>query len=155
MADSDAHTGFGALLQKSDGQSPPNFVTLLGVKSITGPGITRETHETTTQDQDSNFKQFIGGLVDGGEISFDANFLPRDVSQGQDTGFLSEFDKTSCDSRGRWRIVFPECEGEAEGYMEVDAIVTGASFQLPMDDIMGFSGTLKVSGRPELVLLTS
>lgn len=154
MADSDAHTGFGAHLQRGDGASPENFVDILGVKSLTGPGISRETHETTSNDQTSNWKQFIGGMVDGGEVSFDANFLPRDESQGQDTGFLSEFDKSSCNSRGNWRITFPECEGEAEGYMQFNGIVTGASFQLPMDDIMSFSGTLKVSGRPELVLIT-
>lgn len=154
MADSDAHTGFGALLQRGDGASPENFVTMLGVKSITGPNFTRDTHEVTTQDQDSNFKRYIGGLADGGQISFDAQFLPRDASQGQDTGFLSEFDKSSCDSRGRWRITFPECEGDAEGYIEMDAIVTGAAMTLPMEDIMGFAGTLKVSGRPDLVLIT-
>jgi hypothetical protein len=156
MADSDAHTGYGALLQRGDGASPENFVTILGVKSITGPNFQRGTHDTTTNDRaaTSNFREFIGGLVDGGEISFDANFLPRDETQGQSTGFLSEFDKSSCDSRGRWRILFPECEGEAEGYMETDAIVTGAQMTLPMDDIMGFAGTLKVSGRPELVLVT-
>src|ERR1044072_8164072 len=32
--DSDAHTGFGALLQRSDGESPPNFVTIMGSKLL-------------------------------------------------------------------------------------------------------------------------
>jgi len=155
MADSEAHTGFGAMLQRGDGQSPENFVTVLGIKSITGPAFTRDTHEVTEQAQTSNFKQYIGGMVDAGELSFDANFLPREPTQNQSVGgFLAEFDLNSCNSRGNWRITLPECEGEAEGYLELEAIVTGASIQFPMDDLMSFSGTMKVSGRPQLVIVT-
>ena len=44
MADSDARTGFGALLQKGTGVgSPPDFLTILGIKSIDGPSISRDT----------------------------------------------------------------------------------------------------------------
>jgi len=154
MSNQDAHTGFGALLQRGDGQSPENFITMMGVKSINGPNMTRDTHETSTQAQDSNFKTYIGGMADGGEVSFEANFLPRDDTQGQETGFLSEFDQTSCDSLRNWRIVLPECAGESEGYFEFNGVVTAASPTFPMDDIMGMNGTIKVSGRPTLVLLT-
>ncbi len=155
MADSDAHTGFGAILQRGDGQSPENFVAVMGVKSISGPNISRDTHDTTTQAQASNYREFIGGMVDGGELSFEANFLPRDPSQNfSEGGFLAEFDRNSCNSRGNWRVLLPECEGEPEGYIELQAIVTGAGFQFPMDDLMSFSGTMKVSGRPNLVIIT-
>lgn len=150
----DAHTGFGTLLQRGDGESPESFATVAGIKSIGGPNMTRDTHETTTQAQTSNFKEYIGGLSDGGEISFEAQFLPRDESQGQIDGIMSEFDRTSCDSLRNWRIVLPECEGEAEGYFAISGILTATAITFPMDDIMGFNGTIKVSGRPELVLLT-
>lgn len=152
MPDSNAHIGSGAQLQKGDGNSPENFISVLGVKSITGPQITRDSVEVT--DMGSNgWREFIGGLNDAGEVTFDANFLPRDPTQNQEAGgFMAEFDKTSCDSRGNWRILLPECQGEPEGYFAFAAIVTGQQVQIPMDDVMGFSGTLKVSGRPELVL---
>jgi predicted secreted protein len=156
MADSDAHTGFGALLLKGDGASPENFVAVMGVKSMTGPSISRDTHDTTDMQSPSGWREFIGGLVDGGEVSFEANLLPRNETQNQEAGgWMAEFDKTSCDSRGNWRIVFPECEGEAEGYLEFEGIVTGQSMQFPMDDLMTFSGTIKVSGRPELVIASA
>lgn len=154
MAD-EAHTGYGALIQKGDGASPENFVSILGVKNITGPSIQRDTHDTTTQDNaaTSMFRNFVGGLVDAGEVSFEANFLPREETQNQeDGGFLAEFDKSSCDSRGNWRILLPGCEGQAEAYLGFAGIVTGASFQLPMDDLMGFNGSIKVSGRPTLAI---
>ena len=38
--------------------------------------------------------------------------------------------------------------------IEFDGIVTGNSIKIPMDDVMGFSGTVKVSGRPDIVITT-
>lgn len=154
MADSNAHTGYGAHLQRADDNSPPNFVNVLGIKSITGPNITRDTHDVTDMNG-TGWKEFIGGLVDGGEVSFEANFLPRDPSQNQeDGGWMAEFDKTSCDSRRIWRITLPFCEGDSDGYFEFEGIVTGQQIQMPMDDLMSFNGTIKVSGRPELHIIT-
>jgi hypothetical protein len=155
MADSDAHIGLGAHLQKGDGTSPENFVSILGIKSIAGPGIKRDVIDVTTMDS-GTFREFIGGLVDGGSISFDANWLPRDASQNQDAGgFMAEFDKTSCDSRGNWRITLPLCAGDSEGYFEFAGIVTGQNVTMPMEGVMAFSGEIKVSGRPRLVILAS
>lgn len=156
MADSDAHTGFGALILKGDGNSPENFVAVMGVKSIGGPSISRNTHDTTDMQSPNGWREFIGGLVDAGEVTFEANLLPRNETQNQDDGgFMAEFDKTSCDSRGNWRISFPECEGESEGYLGFAGVASGQTMQLPMDDLMTFNGTIKVSGRPELVIVSS
>jgi predicted secreted protein len=152
LSDSNAHIGAGAELQKGQGDSPETFISVMGIKSITGPQISRDSVETTDM-QSNGWREFIGGLKDGGEVTFDANFLPRDATQNQeDGGFMAEFDKSSCDSRGNWRILLPECQGEPEGFFEFAAIVTGQQVEVPLDDVMAFSGTLKVSGRPQLVL---
>ena len=149
------HTGKGAELQRGDGTSPENFVSVLGIKSISGPSMQRDMHDVTDMDS-STFREFIGGLVDGGEITFDANFLPRDPTQGQEEGgFMGEFDQSSCDSRRNWRITIPDCEGEPPSYFEFAGIVSGMNVQFPMDDVMGFSGTIKVSGRPRLIIETA
>lgn len=155
MADSNAHIGFGAQIQKGDGASPENFVSILGIKSISGPKISRDSVDVTDMQSASGYREFIGGLTDAGEVTFESNFLPRDATQNQeDGGFMAEFDKSSCDSRGNWRILLPECQGEAEGYFEFAGIVTGQQVDVPMDALMGFSGTIKVSGRPTLVITT-
>ena len=156
MADSDARTGFGAFLQKGDGTaSPQNFVTMLGVKSMSGPSISRDVHDVTAMTSAGGWREFIGGLKDGGEVSFEANWLPRDPTQGQDEGgFMAEFDKDSCESRGDWRILVPACPGEEEVMLEFEGIVTGQNLEIPMDDVMAFSGTIKVSGRPHLIVGT-
>lgn len=150
MADSDARTGFGALIQKGTGiGSPEDYVTILGIKSISGPSITRDTHDTTVMTSPGGWREFIGGLKDGGEVSFTANWLPRDTTQGD---LADEFDKDSCESRSNWRIVVPACPGEPEVYLEFAGVLTGQNIEIPMDDLMGFEGTIKVSGRPTLVI---
>lgn len=150
MADSDARTGFGALIQKGTGSgSPEDYVTILGIKSISGPSITRDTHDTTVMTSPGGWREFIGGLKDGGEVSFTANWLPRDTTQ---TDLQGEFDKDSCESRSNWRIVVPACPGEPEVYLEFAGVLTGQNIEIPMDDLMGFEGTIKVSGRPTLVI---
>jgi hypothetical protein len=155
MADSDAHIGLGAQLQKGDGNSPENFVSIMGIKSISGPGIKRDAIDVSDMNS-GTFRTFIGGMVDAGSFSFDANWLPRDPTQNQSAGgFMSEFDKSSCDSRGNWRITLPECEGDSEGYIEFAGTVTGMNITIPMDQVMAFSGEIKISGKPTLVILST
>jgi hypothetical protein len=145
----------GAVLQRGDGQSPENFVSILGIKSISGPSMSRDTHDTTDMNS-GTYRTFVGGLVNAGEISFEANFLPRDPTQGQeDGGWMGEFDKSSCDSVRNWRLLFPECDGEDEGYLEFQGVVAGQNMEFPMDDLMSFTGTLKVSGAPHMVITTA
>lgn len=163
MAIDQPHTGMGAILSVGDGQSPENFTPVLGVKSISGPSISRDTHDTTQMNQTrvnaaletvpDLYRKFVGGLVDAGEVSFDADWLPRHPSQNQDEGgLMAEFDRGSCDSIRNWRIEIPDCPGEPEAYMQFAGILTGMGIEIPMDDLMAFSGTIKVSGRPELVV---
>lgn len=157
MATNEAHTGYGAILSKGDGASPENFVAILGIKSISGPSMSRDIHDRTSMDNaitaNANFRRKIGGLVDAGEISFDANWLPRDPSQNQsDGGLMAEFDKGSCASAGNYRIDIPDCPGEPAMYMGFAGILSGMNIEIPMDDLMSFSGTITVDGRPELVV---
>ncbi len=149
---SNPHTGMGAQLQKGDGNSPETFTAIMGIKSISGPSIKRDTFDTTSLNSPDGFREFIGGMSDGGEVSFEAQFLQGDdAHQGYETGgFLSEFLKGSCNSRGNWRITLPECDGEPTGHFAFAGVVTGAGFNID-DTLMGFTGTIKVSGKPDLV----
>lgn len=150
-----AHIGAGTELQKGDGQSPQNFVSIMGIKSVSGPGLSRDAVETTDMSTEG-WRTFIGGLKDGGEVGFEANFLPTDPTQNQtEGGFMAEFDKNSCDSNTDWRILLPQCAGEPDAYFEFNGIVTGQEVDLPLEEVMGFNGTIKVSGRPELVVEAS
>lgn len=151
MAEEDAHIGLGAQLLKGDGNSPENFLPIMGIKSISFSGFKRDAIDVSDLST-GNWKKMVGGMVDGGTVSFDGNFLPRSASQA---GFLEEFDKSSCDSNSNWRINLPECEGESEGYFEFAGPATGGGFTIPMDAVMTMSGEITISGKPTLVILQS
>lgn len=150
MAGNGESTGQGIQFQRGDGETPESFVSILGIKSVSGPGMSRDIHDVTDMDS-GTFREFIGGLVDAGEFSFEANFLPREETQNQSIGgFMREFRKNSCDSKRNWRIILPECEGEADAYWEFEGIVSGQDVDMPLDDVMSFNGTVKISGEPIL-----
>lgn len=152
MATDQASTGYGSILSKGDGNSPENFIAVLGLKSISGPSISRDIHDTTEM-TGNGWRTKIGGLVDAGEIQGEFNWLPRDPSQSQEEGgLMAEFDKTSCGSLSHWRLSLPECPGQPAAYWEFDGIFSGQDATIPMDDLMSFQGTVTISGRPTLVI---
>jgi hypothetical protein len=73
MAASSATIGYGAILKKG-------ATAIAEVVSISGPGLSRDTTEVTHLTSDDNAKEFIGGMVDGGEVSFEINYLPGNTT---------------------------------------------------------------------------
>ena len=43
--------------------------------NISGPGITADTIDVTSHDSTGGYRQFIAGLIDGGEISLEGNLV--------------------------------------------------------------------------------
>lgn len=66
-------------LQRGDGGGTEVFTTIGEVTNIKGPSEKVDQLEVTSFD--SAAKEYIGGLSDGGEISFDTNFVGNDVQQ--------------------------------------------------------------------------
>lgn len=150
MAADAPHTGMGAKLQRYNGSI---YVDVLGLKSLGGPSMSRDTHDTTDMASTIPYRTFVGGITDAGEISLSGNLLPGHASQNQtDAGLLAEFDLDSCDSVTQWKIVFPECEGDPEAEMTFDGVLSGFGMDIPFDDLMTVSGSIKVSGRPVLTI---
>ena len=68
--------GHGTFLQIGDGAVSEMFTTIAEVMNIDGPNLQQETVEVTSHDSTDRWREFIGGLKDGGEISFGLNFSP-------------------------------------------------------------------------------
>ncbi len=73
MAASDATIGYGAILKKGS-------TAIAEVVNISGPGLSRDTIEKTHLSSDDNAKEFLGGMVDGGEVTFEINYLPTNTT---------------------------------------------------------------------------
>ena len=69
-----ATSGFGTLLKR-------NGTTIANCQNITGPGMTLGTTESTHQTSTAGWREYIATLLSGGEVTFDANFLPADATQ--------------------------------------------------------------------------
>jgi len=157
MARTQARIGYRTKLQRSNGASPPEYYTVAEVRNVGGPSLSRDAPEATNMDSDDGWKEFVKGLKDGGEVTFEVNLLPG--SENDDTpenlrlghnatdGLLSDFNND--DTVDDWRLVFPGT-GSPPVSWDFAAILTGFETDEPVDDVMTGSCTLKVTGKPEL-----
>lgn len=129
---------FGIAFQRSDMAATPVFTAIASVTNVSGPEMERETYDVTAHDSVDGWREFIGGLKDGGEVSLELNYDPRvhDV-------LVDDFE----DAEPRdYKIVFPG----GLGTWEIKALLTGFSQEAPVDDKLSAELTFKVSGKPTI-----
>jgi hypothetical protein len=66
-------------VQRGDGGSPETFTKIAEVTNFKGPSSKASTLPATSFD--SAGEEFIGGLTDGGELTFDVNYVATDPQQ--------------------------------------------------------------------------
>lgn len=129
---------FGTQLQRSDMAGSPTFTAIANVTDITPPALERETLDVTTHGSPDAWREFIGGLKDGGEVSIDINYDPRLHD--------SIVDDLSDEEPRDYKVVWPGTLGD----WEFKAVMTGFEPEAPHDDKLAASATFKVSGKPVL-----
>jgi len=109
--------------------------------SISGPSISVATIDTTTLDD--VHRTFVGGTIDGGELSIEVLIDPMGTDAQK---FEDEWDATAsaAPTAKACIITFPSA-ATASTYT-FSAVVTGFSLDLPMDDSIRATITLKISG---------
>jgi len=70
----------GTLLKVGDGASPENFTTVTMVTKLTNPSTKFELLDVTSHDAAGPpfYKQFLVGLFDGGNLTFEVNWRAGD-----------------------------------------------------------------------------
>lgn len=124
-----------------------NAHDLAELTSISGPGESMDAIDLTSHDSADAFKEFVAGLHDGGDISVEGNFIKGD-SDGQiamHTDFQAGTAKT-------WIIKHPAWVETSHEFPQVTAsgLVTAFELTYPMDGKIGFTATIKVTGKPVL-----
>lgn len=132
----------GTLLKRGDGGGPEVFTTIAEVRSITGPGLTTDTIDVTNHDTSQGYREFISGLQDGGEFSFDINYIPSNATHNNTTGLLRAFDQKTINN---YRLVFPDATT-----WNFRGLVRQVSITAPIDGQLTASVAVKVSGKPTL-----
>lgn len=138
-ANSNALLGYGTIAQVNDGyNSPSDWHDLDEVYNITPPSSEVDQVDVTHMRSPGRRREFIDGLIDSGEFSFQMNYIPGSDSDDLMRGILSA---ATGERRRNWRIIYPNNEmdtfaGNLQTY-EPD---------VPTDDKMTATVTIRVTG---------
>lgn len=138
----DGKLGYGTKFQTGNGSSPETFTDLAFVVNITAPELSRDAIDVSHMQSPDEWREFIAGMKDAGEVTLELNFLPGGAAF---LAILAEFNLVSAQATKTRRITWVD-----GSYLEFEAFVTGKAPEVPMDDKMSSSVTFKVSGRPYL-----
>lgn len=136
--------GYGTALAW-DPAGGSSYTSIGQVQDISGPGLARDSIDVTTHDSPNAWRQFIKGLKDGGELTFDIVYDPALATHAASAGLLSDF--TSQTVIPNWRITFPNTGATVWTF---PGFLTGFEEGAPVDDYLSASVTVKVSGAPTL-----
>lgn len=131
-----AAIGFGTLFKIAGPNSPLDYQVVGEQTSVKPPSIAGDTVDATHMQSENAAREFIAGLVDGGEVSIELNYVPD--SDGVTTFMNLLRQVAAC------RIAFV-----SGAHWDFDAILTGFEPDAPMDDKMTATVTFKVTGLPE------
>ena len=146
MAASAAIHALGTLLKIGDGATPTEvFTTVAEVSDLGGPSLTLETIDVTSHDSANGWREFIGGLLDGGEVSATINYIPTNVTHGATSGLIADMKNRVVRN---FELIFPDTGATKWSFT---ALVTGFEPGEPIDSQLTADVTLKVSGEPTLV----
>lgn len=135
MADPEAYFGQGIELRIYNGAT---YDPIPGCMSFSGPGKTRDTVDVTSHSSTGGYRTFITGLRDGGEVSFDLNWLFGDTAQDLLETAFADNDPVS------FEMAFPMAA--ADNLLTFDGLVTDMTWNGPIDAQVTRSVTIKVTG---------
>lgn len=133
---------FGTQLQMGDGGGVEVFTAIAGLTNIDGPGLSVGNMDATAHDTPSAAREFVPELIDGGEVSIEGYYDPAEATHKNTAGIIfvtrnrltrnfKVVDKDTGASTTTFRAFFTEFRRTA-----------------PMDGLLGFTATLKITGLP-------
>ena len=117
-------------------------VTVAGLTSINGLELSADTIDATTLNSTGGYREFEAGFKDAGEVSLEG-YLESATGDGQ----KELFDLFESGNTENFSINFPN-----GAKWEFKGIVTGFTTGASLEDLLSFSGTIKVSGCPQLTV---
>lgn len=141
MPPSESISGMGATLRR-------NGIEIAEVRDIGGPELTAETIDVTHLKSPGFWREFIGNLKDGGELTFVLNLILSNSTHNAATGVLQALNGLGAPPRDTWDIVFPDASATT---WTLYGPLTGYKTGTAIDDNLQAEVTVKVSGPPVLV----
>lgn len=127
---------FGTVLGLGNGDGPPEtFTPVAEVTNIDVLDVKVDTNDVSSHDSAGQWREFIPGMKDAGELSMDLNYDPA----------LHGTLWTAVGVEKNWQITLTDGGAATVAFA---AIVTGFKAQAPFDDKLAASITIKVTGAP-------
>lgn len=137
MAATTGTTGFGTLLARGNGATSETFTTVAEVRSIRGPGQSLELVDATHMESPSGFREWLASFKDGGEVTFQVNFLPANATH---TGLYTDH---AAKTKRNFRITWPNTAGTKCTFA---AFITGLSPSASVGEMLLNDVTLRITG---------
>ncbi len=120
MAVAKGISAFGTLLQRGDGVTPTEgFTTVAELSNIEIPGVETDLVETSHHTSPGAYKEYVLGMRDGGEVTLEGNYFPKEATINAATGLLA--DNLSGVKRN-WKLAFPDAVAAA--FAALNAVFT-------------------------------
>ncbi|SRR5260221_7442882 len=138
MSISQAFTFMGGEVQFEDlTASPVAFKTVAEVQKTSLSGNNVKFADVTNIQSPDNYAEVIPTIIEGGELSFEANFVPGDDSQGDLYTIRDAREKRN------WKIVLPD----SLGYLAFAGYVAAVDTSLDFGKEGKLSVKIKISGK--------
>ena len=128
--------GFGSKLAITTDTSSVTFEDIAFVRNITGPAVETSEVEATTLDSTGAYREFLLGLIDPGNVSFE---IAWDPSQATHTDLT---DAINSRTLMNWKLVLPTTTQTATFTGRVQSL----SPAVPFDDLLTASVGVRITG---------
>ncbi|HXM32296.1 MAG TPA: phage tail tube protein [Chthoniobacterales bacterium] len=119
------------------------MVPLLESIKFGGPGMKADMKEVSNMMSPSTYKEFIAGLREGGDITFEGNYIPKEATLSQQNA-RTDFEGGVLSN---WCIALPAA---GTGIWMFSGYVTALTPAYPVDDRITVTGTIRITGKPVL-----
>jgi len=133
---SSAVNSVGTVFQRWSGSA---WVSIAEVKSISGPGMTRETIDVTNLDSTGGYKEFIAGFRDAGDVGLSMNYTRAGFNIIQ-----TDFED---DTLQNYQMVLSDTDSTS---IEFEGLVVEMPLSVNVGEAIGMETKIKISGAPEI-----
>jgi len=120
-------------------------VTIAGVTSISGPGLSLDTEDVTTHDSTAAWEEVVGTILRSGEITMDIIYDPAAATHKNAAGgILADLVARTAQA---YSLIFTDT---ANTEYTFNAFVVGFEPDMPHDGALTASVTFKLTGQPTL-----
>lgn len=109
------------------------------IRSISGPNVSGADVDTTTLDSSSNYRTFVGGLLDPGEVTFSTIYDSTSLAHSHMAYYMATHEAMT------YTVYHGSSAGDSDAFV---AYIKGMSREIPLDDVITCDFTLKVTGKP-------